>query len=72
MDLVVIRGRRRLGFELERTAAPRVTPSVRAALDDLHLDRVDVIYPGEHTFPLAERVRAVALPRLYEDVEPLE
>ena len=71
LDLLVIRGRRRFGFELKRTAAPRVTPSIRNALDDLHLDRVDVIYPGEHTFPLAERVRAVALPRLYEDLEPL-
>ena len=72
LDLLVIRGRRRLGFELKRTAAPRITPSIRTALDDLNLDRVDVIYPGEHTFPLAERVRAVALPRLYEDLEPLE
>jgi len=33
---------------------------------------VDVIYPGEHTFPLAECIRAVALRRLYEDLEPLE
>jgi uncharacterized protein len=71
LDLLVIRGRRRFGFELKRTAAPRVTPSIRTALDDLHLDRVDVIYPGEHTFPLAERIRAVALSRLYEDLEPL-
>jgi predicted AAA+ superfamily ATPase len=71
LDLLVIRGRRRFGFELKRTAAPRMTPSIRTALDDLHLDRVDVIYPGEHTFPLAERVRAVALSRLYEDLEPL-
>ncbi|HEX5715027.1 MAG TPA: ATP-binding protein [Thermoanaerobaculia bacterium] len=71
LDLLVIRGRRRFGFELKRTAAPRVTPSIRTALEDLHLDRVDVIYPGEHTFPLAERIRAVALPRLYEDLEPL-
>lgn len=72
LDLLVIRGRRRLGFELKRTAAPRMTPSIRTALDDLQLDRVDVIYPGEHTFPLADRVRALALPRLYEDLEPLE
>lgn len=72
LDLLVLRGRKRLGFELERTAAPRLTPSIRSALDDLRLDRVDVIYPGEHTFPLADRVRAVALPRLYEDLEPLE
>lgn len=71
LDLLVIRGRRRFGFEMKRTAAPHVTPSIRTALDDLHLDRVDVVYPGEHTFPLADRVRAVALPRLYEDLEPL-
>jgi len=71
LDLLVIRGRRRFGFEIKRTAAPRVTPSVHTAIDDLHLDRVDVVYPGEHTFPLADRVRAVALSRLYEDLEPL-
>lgn len=72
LDLLIVRGRRRLGFELKRTAAPRLTPSIRTALDDLHLDRVDVIYPGEHTFTLADRVRAVALPRLYEDLQPLD
>jgi len=71
LDLLVVRGRRRLGFELKRTASSRVTPSIRTALDDLHLERVDVVYPGEHTFPLAEQVRALALPRLYEDLEPL-
>jgi hypothetical protein len=46
-------------------------PSIRTARDDLQLERVDVVYPGEHTFPLADRVRALALPRLYEDLEPL-
>jgi uncharacterized protein len=71
LDLLIVRGRRRLGFELKRTAAPRMTPSIRAARDDLQLERVDVVYPGEHTFPLADRVRALALPRLHEDLEPL-
>jgi predicted AAA+ superfamily ATPase len=71
LDLLIVRGQRRFGFELKRTAAPRVTPSIRTALDDLQLERVDVIYPGEHTFPLAERVRALALSRLSEDLEPL-
>lgn len=71
LDLLIVRGRRRLGFELKRTAAPRMTPSIRTARDDLQLESVDVVYPGEHTFPLAERVRALALTRLYEDLEPL-
>src|SRR4051794_24129048 len=49
LDLLVVRVRRRIGFELKRTASPRVTPSIRTALDHLHLERVDVVYPGEHT-----------------------
>ena len=48
-----------------------MTPSIRAALGDLRLERVDVVYAGEQTFPLAERVRALALSRLYEDLVPL-
>jgi predicted AAA+ superfamily ATPase len=71
IDLLIVRGRKRYGFELKRTAAPRVTPSIRTALADLQLERVDVIYPGEHTFTLAEGVRAVPLRRLYEDLEAL-
>ncbi len=71
LDLLVVRGGDRLGFELKRTDAPRLTPSIRTALADLKLDRLDVIHAGEHTFPLGERVRAVALGRLYEDLEPL-
>jgi hypothetical protein len=71
LDLLVVRGNRRLGFEMKRTAEPRITPSIRTALEDLRLERVDVVYPGERTFLLAERVRALALPRLYEDLAPL-
>jgi predicted AAA+ superfamily ATPase len=71
LDLLVVRGGRRLGFELKRTDAPRLTPSIRTALEDLKLERLDVVHAGEHTFPLGERVRAVALGRLYEDLEPL-
>jgi hypothetical protein len=37
----------------------------------LQLERVDVVYPGQQTFSLSERVRALALPRLYADLEPL-
>ena len=71
LDLLVVRGRQRLGFECKRTDSPRMSQSIRSALADLKLDRVDVVHAGEHTFPLAERVRALALSRLYEDLEPL-
>jgi len=71
LDLLVVRGRRRLGFEFKRTEGPRVTPSVRSALEDLGLDALNIVHAGTETFPLAERVRALALRRIVDDLKPL-
>jgi predicted AAA+ superfamily ATPase len=71
LDLLVMRGRRRWGFEFKRTSAPVVTRSMRIALEDLRLQRLDVLHGGPHSFPLAPRIRAVALSRLLDDLEPL-
>jgi uncharacterized protein len=72
IDLLVVRGRRRLGFEFKRASAPRLTPSTGIALRDLRLDRLDVLHAGEHTFPMAKNIRAVAARRMLEDIEPLD
>jgi hypothetical protein len=71
LDLLVVRGRKRIGFEFKRTTAPTPTRSMHAARKSLGLERVDVIHAGEHTFPLGDHLRAVAFRRLFEDVEPL-
>jgi len=71
IDMVVVRGMRRLGFEMKRTVAPRTTRSMRIALDDLKLDRIDVVHAGRETFPMAEGIRALALARVWSDLEPL-
>jgi hypothetical protein len=71
LDLLVVRGSRRFGFEVKRTTAPQLTPSMRSALSDLRLHRLDVIHAGDATFPLADRVRAVAFSRIVEDLRPL-
>lgn len=71
LDLLIVRGRHRYGFEIKRTTAPKTTPSMRHALEDLRLSRLDVIHAGNHTFPLAEKIRAVPLQNLLEDVPPL-
>ncbi len=67
LDLLVVEGRRRIGFEFKRTVAPTVTPSMRAALADLGLSRLEVIHAGETTFPLAKTIRAVSAYRLLTD-----
>lgn len=71
LDLLVVRGRRRLGFEVKRTTAPASTRSMHAGRESLGLERVDVIHAGEHTFALAAGIRAVAFHRMSEDLEPL-
>ena len=71
LDLLVSRGRQRFGFEVKRTSSPQITPSMRSALADLRLRRLDVIHAGEETFPLDKKVRAVALVRLLVDLKPL-
>jgi predicted AAA+ superfamily ATPase len=71
LDLLVVRGSRRWGFEFKRTVAPRLTRSMHSALADLHLERLEVVHAGGQTFPLAANVRALALARLLDDLEPL-
>jgi uncharacterized protein len=68
LDLLVVRGKSRLGFEIKRTEEPRITPSMRSALADLKLERLDLIHAGKETYTLAPRVRAVAFARLATDL----
>ncbi len=71
IDLVVVRGKSRLGFEFKRTVAPTVSRSMHIAIEDLGLENIDVIHAGDETFPLADRIRAVSLSRVFDDVAPL-
>jgi hypothetical protein len=70
LDLLVVRGRRRVGFEFKRTDAPRVTAGMRSALQTLRLDRLVVVHAGRVTFDLARRVRALAARDLVGELKP--
>jgi predicted AAA+ superfamily ATPase len=64
IDLLLRRGDRLLGVEFKRADAPKLTASIRIALDDLGLERVAVIYPGAKRYPLGDSVEAVPLQTL--------
>ena len=68
LDLIVTRGGRLQGYEIKRTTAPRVTKSMRVAMADLELERIDVVHAGSDTFPLGRGIRAVSAARLLEDL----
>jgi predicted AAA+ superfamily ATPase len=59
LDLLMFKHGRRVGVEFKRADAPKLTPSMRIALDDLHLDRLIVIDPGNKSYPLAAHVEVV-------------
>jgi uncharacterized protein len=71
LDLLVTDGDRRLGFEFKRTSSPSVTRSMHTALADLKLESLTVVYPGPESFPLADRIRAVGIQTLLEQIVPL-
>lgn len=64
LDLLLFKDERRIGVEFKRSDAPKLTPSMRIALDDLRLDALYVVYPGIHRYALAPRVEAVPLSAL--------
>jgi predicted AAA+ superfamily ATPase len=70
LDLLVVRGGKRRGFEFKRTDAPTVTKSMHIALEDLGLESIDVIHVGHETYPLAPKIRAVTISRLLTDLVP--
>jgi predicted AAA+ superfamily ATPase len=68
IDLILRRGSSLFGVEVKRTDSPRLTPSIRIALEDLKLKYVIVLYPGTQRFPLANQVEAVPLQTLADGV----
>lgn len=70
IDLVVRKDGALRGFEIKRTSSPTVTRSMRTALEELDLRRIDVIHAGSDSYDLADRIRAVAATRLREEFQP--
>jgi predicted AAA+ superfamily ATPase len=71
LDLFFLKDGRRFGVECKREDAPRLTRSIHTALNDLQLDHLAVIYPGERPYPLAERVTVMPLKSLATNAEAI-
>ena len=56
LDLLVMQGGRRYGFECKLSDAPGTTRSMRVALADLELEHLWVVYPGHEAYPLDDRI----------------
>lgn len=71
IDLVLVRGGRAMGVECKRADAPKLTPSMRTALEDLKLERIIVVYSGDKPYDLLDTVRVVSLDALADSAQQL-
>jgi predicted AAA+ superfamily ATPase len=61
LDLLMFIDGRRIGVEVKRSDGPRATRSTHVAMNDLRLDELRVVYPGEIRYELADRIDVVPL-----------
>jgi predicted AAA+ superfamily ATPase len=59
IDLVFNKGGQMYGVEVKRADAPKMTPSIKNALEDLKLKRIVVIYPGSRRYSIHKQVNVV-------------
>ncbi len=70
LDLLLVNGSRKIGFEMKASETPSTTKSMRIAAADLNLERIFVIHPGSASHELDSTIHVVALRDLKQIVAP--
>lgn len=65
IDLFFIDHGKRFGFEIKFNESPVITKSMRIALNDLQLDHLWVIYPGQHAYPVDEKITVMPISEIF-------
>ena len=71
LDLFFIRRGQHYGIEIKFNEAPKATRSMRAAIEDLQLKHLWIIYPGQHAYPIDRNLSVYplqAVPALAEEL----
>ena len=64
IDLLIYKNDQKLGFEIKYTDKPKITNSMRIAINDLKLDALKVIIPGRAHFGLEENIEVYGIENL--------
>jgi hypothetical protein len=71
LDLLLIRGGKRYGLEFKYVDAPRTTRAMHIVIEDLQLEKLWVVYPGDTTYALQENIEGVPLEQFDRIVEEI-
>ncbi len=61
LDLLLFERGKRIGFEIKYSDAPKVTRSMRIALEDLRLDTLYIVTPGSKSYRLDEKIEVLSI-----------
>lgn len=61
LDLLILKGGKKIGFEFKYADAPTMTKSISKAQEILELDSVNIIYPGLKAYTLSSDVNVIPL-----------
>lgn len=70
LDLLLLRNGNRFGFEFKFEDAPRSNKSMHVVFEDLGLEKLWVVYPGDQRYPLKDGMEVIPLahcPALLEE-----
>jgi len=71
LDLLIVRGGKRYGFEFKYGDAPSATKSMHAVMADLKLHQLWAVHAGERSYPLAPRMTALPLKQAFKVISPI-
>ena len=69
LDLLLLRRGRRWGFEFKCTDAPRTTKSMHIVIEDLGLEHLWVVYPGDQEYSLTSKITAWPLKKILDSLK---
>jgi predicted AAA+ superfamily ATPase len=65
IDLLTIQNGLKIGFEIKYTDAPKITKSMLFAIEDLSLEQLFIIYPGDKNYVLHEKIQVIAAQNIW-------
>ncbi len=64
LDLLLTKGGKRIGFEMKYTDSPKITVSMRHALEDLKLDHLYIVIPQKTHFQLEKNITCLGIDQI--------
>ncbi len=66
LDLLITKDAKKMGFEIKYTDSPKITKSMHIAIENLKLDKLNIIIPGDKCFKLEEKIEVIGVEALHK------